>query len=162
MTTNQQKGISALLDMEEGAELGVSAWETVTQEEISDFGRLTKDEDPFHVDSEWATNNSALGTTIAFGFQTLSMLTYFLHQVFDELGISVGEAQLFNFGFNRIRLPEPVPAGAEIRGRFTIAGARIREAGGVEITLNAVIEIRNNDRPALVAEWLFVAPKNRG
>jgi len=148
--------------MEVGAELGVSAWEMVTQEEISDFGRLTKDEDPYHVDPEWATSNSALGTTIAFGFQTLSMLTYFLHQVFDELGISAGEAQLFNFGFNRIRLPEPVPAGAEIRGRFTFAGARVRESGGVEITLNAVIEIRNNDRPALVADWLFVARKNRG
>lgn len=155
--TNDRKDFSALLDMEEGTLLGVSDWHIVSQDQISEFGRLTKDEDPYHVDPDWAARNSTLGTTISFGFQTMSMLTYFLHQVFDELGISAGETQLFNFGFNRVRMPEPVPAGAEIRGRFTFAGARVREAGGVEITLNALIEIRNNERPALVADWLFVA-----
>lgn len=153
----QRNGISKFLDMKTGAELGVSDWEVVTQEEINIFGKVTKDEDPFHVDPEWAKSNSSLGTTISFGFQTLSMLTYFLHQVFDKTGISAGEAQLFNFGFNRVRLPEPVPAGAEIRGRFSFVNARVRDAGGVEITLHSVIEIRNHERPALVADWLFVA-----
>jgi acyl dehydratase len=155
--SEQCNDFSVLLDMEEGTELGVSDWHTVSQEQISEFGRLTKDEDPYHVDPAWAASNSALGTTISFGFQTMSMLTYFSHQVFDEIGISTGETQLFNFGFNRVRMPEPVLAGAEIRGRFTFARARVREAGGVEITLSAVVEIRNNERPALVADWLFVA-----
>ena len=43
------------------------------------------------------------------------------------------------------------------RGRFAFAGARVREAGGLEITVNVIVDIEGNDRPALVAEWLFLA-----
>lgn len=144
--------------MPPGTELGVSGWHLVTQEDIDAFGQLTNDEDPYHNDPEWAAKHSPLGTTISFGFYTLSMLTYFSHQVFDVIGVGADEStQLFNFGFNRVRLPEPVPAGSEIRGRFSFAGARRRDAGGLEFTLNATVEIKGNDRPALVADWLFVA-----
>jgi acyl dehydratase len=64
---------------------------------------------------------------------------------------------MFNFGFNRVRLPEPVPAGAAIRGRFTFAGSRVRDAGGIELCFDVVVEIEGSDRPALVCEWLAVA-----
>ena len=147
-----------LLNMPAGTELGSSDWHRVTQEDINAFATLTKDEDPYHVDPEWAKENSPLGTTISFGFLSLSMLTSFSYQVFNRAGfVSSDETQLFNFGFNRIRLPEPVPAGAEIRGNFTFAGARVRENGGIEFTTDIVIEIKGNERPALVAQWLGVA-----
>lgn len=150
-----------LLELKPGTELGCSAWYRVTQDDIAAFGKLTRDEDPFHVDPEWAKENSPLGTPISFGFLTLAMLTHFSHQVFDKAGLKFGDGtQLFNFGFNRVRLPEPVPAGADIRGRFTFKGARVRDAGGVEFTLDIVVEIRGNDRPALVAEWLGVAVRD--
>ncbi len=91
----------------------------------------------------------------------MAMLTYLSQQVFDEQGIGVDEStQMLNFGFNRMRMPESVPAGAEIRGRFTVAGARWRDSGGLEVTLDTKIEIKGNDRPALVAEWLFIAVRN--
>ena len=147
-----------LLNMPAGTALGSSDWHRVTQEDINQFATLTKDEDPFHIDPEWAKQNSPLGTTISFGFLTLSMLTYFSYQVFNQAGfVSSEEIQLFNFGFNRIRLPEPVPAGAEIRGNFTFAGARVRDNGGIEFTTDVVIEIKGNERPALAAQWLGVA-----
>ena len=150
-----------LLNMPAGTALGRSDWHRVTQEDINQFAMLTKDEDPFHIDPEWAKQNSPLGTTISFGFLTLSMLTYFSHQVFNRAGFfSSQETQLFNFGFNQIRLPEPVPAGAEIRGNFTFAGARVRDSGGIEFTTDIVIEIKGNERPALVAQWLGVAVRN--
>jgi len=148
---------AGLLGMEDGTALGNSDWHRVTQEDINAFGRLTKDEDPYHVDSDWARENSVLGTPISFGFLTMSYLTYFLHQALGKLGIASDDTQLFNFGFNRVRLPEPVPVDAEIRGNFTFAGARVRDSGGVEVTVNATVEIRGNERPALVADWLFVA-----
>lgn len=147
-----------LLNMPAGTALGSSDWHRVTQEDINQFATLTKDEDPFHIDPEWAKQNSPLGTTISFGFLTLSMLTYFSYQVFNQAGfVSSEETQLFNFGFNRIRLPEPVPAGAEIRGHFTFAGARVRDSGGIEFTTDIVIEIKGYERPAMVAQWLGVA-----
>jgi acyl dehydratase len=150
-------GIHALLEIAPGTELGVSDWHTVTQEDINAFARLTRDEDPFHTDPGWARAHSHLGTTISFGFLTLSMLTSFSHEVFDRLGVRPGDdGQMFNFGFNRVRLPEPVPAGAAIRGRFTFGGSRVREAGGIELSFDVVVEIAGRDRPALVCEWLAV------
>lgn len=148
-----------LQELPPGSELGVSDWHPVTQEQTTAFGRLTNDEDPFHLDPQWAAEYSGLGTTIAFGFQTLSLLTYFLHQALARRGIDPGpDTQLFNYGFNRVRLPEPVRVGAEIRGKFKLLQTRIRESGGIEIALDAVIEIRDVDKPALVAEWLLVLP----
>ncbi len=162
MPEMQKDNFNSLLDMAPGTELGVSDWYVVTQQDISAFARLTRDEDPYHMDPDWARDNAPLGTTISFGFLTMSMLTYFSQQVFGKLDITSGDdVQMFNFGFNRVRMPEPVPAGAEIRGRFTFSGARIRESGGVEITVDVFVEIKGNERPALVAEWLFVAVRDK-
>lgn len=149
----------AVLDMAPGTELGTSDWHEVTQEDIDAFARLTKDEDDYHVDPEFARENSPLGTTISFGFLTMSMLTYFSHQVFGRAGISsdVDGVQLFNLGFNRLRFPEPVPVGSQIRGHFTLKGVRVRDNGGVEFTTSVVVEIKGNERPALAGEWLGVA-----
>ena len=137
MPNDAKQNFNSLLDMRPGTELGVSQWHTVTQQDITAFAKLTKDEDPYHVDPEWARDNAPLGTTISFGFLTMSMLTFFSHQVFDKLGLESGDdTQMFNFGFNRVRMPEPVPAGAEIRGRFAFSGARVRDNGGIEITVD--------------------------
>lgn len=153
--------LNKLLEMPPGTELGVSGWHRVTQSAIDEFGKLTFDPSPHHNDPEWAARHSHTGTTISYGFFTLSLLTYLSQQVFDEHEIGGDEStQMLNFGFNRVRLPESVPAGAEIRGRFTLAGARWRDSGGLEVTLDTVVEINGNDRPALVAEWLFVAVRN--
>lgn len=152
------QGFSSFLEMQPGTELGSSDWHRISQEDINAFAKLTRDEDEYHIDPEWARQHSPLGTTISFGFLTLSMLTFFSHQVFAEIGVEPEDGtQLFNFGFNRVRMPEPVPAGARIRGQFRFGGARTRDAGGVEITVKAVVEIEGNDRPAVVADWLFVA-----
>jgi acyl dehydratase len=161
VSNGQSSGFSSFLEMQPGTELGASDWHRVSQEDITAFARLTKDEDEYHVNPDWARDNAPLGTTISFGFLTMSMLTYFSHQVFGNLGVGAGDdTQMFNFGFNRVRMPEPVPAGAEIRGHFTFGGARVRDAGGVEITVSVSVEIKDNDRPALVADWLFVAVKD--
>ena len=158
MAAEDQGGFSSLLEMAPGTPLGVSDWYEVTQADINAFARLTRDEDPYHTDPEWARENAPLKTTISFGFLTMSMLTYFSHQIFESLGIRSGDdTQMFNFGFNRVRMPEPVPAGSRIRGRFAFAGARVRPNGGTEITVDVVVDIAGNERPALVAEWLFVA-----
>jgi acyl dehydratase len=157
------KDFSSLMEISSGTDLGESDWFEVTQEDINTFATLTRDEDDFHINPEFAREHSPLGTTISFGFFTMSMLTYFSHQVFDRLGLQSGDdTQMFNFGFNRVRMPAPVPAGARIRGRFTFAGARVREAGGLEITVNVVVDIDGNERPALVADWLFVAVREAG
>lgn len=134
--------------MAPGTELGVSDWHRISQEDINAFAKLTRDEDPYHTEPDWAREHSPLGTTISFGFLTLSMLTCFLHQVFDRNDIQAGDdTQMFNFGFNRVRLPEPVPAGAEIRGRFAFGGSKIRQSGSIEFTFDVTVEIKEKAGP---------------
>jgi len=150
--------LEALLSLPDGKDLGASEWHCVTQQEVDEFARLTHDEDRHHNDPDWARENSPMGTTISFGFFTLSMLSYFSHQVFEAHGMVPDiMTQMLNFGFNRLRLPEPVPVGSEIRGRFIFVGARQRPRSGLEVTLTAIVEIKGKERPALVADWLFVA-----
>ena len=66
----------------------------------------------------------------------------------DEFKIGV------NYGFNRLRFPAPVPAGARIRARVTL-NALQESSDHVEIAWGVTIEIENSARPALVAEWLI-------
>lgn len=149
-----------LLSMAPGTELGHSDWMTITQEDVNTFGRLTSDPDPYHMDPEFARKHSSIGAPISYGFLTMSMLSHFSAQVFRKAGLS-GSAragQLFNLGFDRLRLPEPVVVGAEIRGRFRHKAIAKREDGGYRITLDAIVDIKGIDRPALVAEWIFIAP----
>ena len=150
--------LESLTTLSEGTERGVSDWLQVTQADVDTFAGVTRDEDRYHIDPEWAQDNSPLGMTISFGFFTMSLLSNFVYQVFDQHGITTEElSQVFNFGFNRLRLPAPVPVGAEIRGCFVLAGTRRRRPSGhLEVTLTTTIEIRDSDRPALVADWLFV------
>ncbi|MEZ5983587.1 MAG: hypothetical protein R3C54_14900 [Parvularculaceae bacterium] len=61
-----------------------------------------------------------------------------------------------NYGFDRLRLVAPVPVGSRIRGRFTLADRTTDEKGRIVHRVNAVVEIENQERPALVAEWLSV------
>ncbi len=158
MPDNRNHVLDALLSLPDGEELGTSEWYRVTQQEVDDFARLTHDEDRHHNDPDWARENSSIGKTISFGFFTLSLLSYFAQQVFEARGISSDAAtQMLNFGFDRLRMPEAVPVGSEIRGRFTYAGSRQRPRGGLEISVTAIVEIKSNARPALVADWLFVA-----
>ena len=61
-----------------------------------------------------------------------------------------------NYGFNRLRFPSPVPSGSRIRARVTPNAIREVE-GGIEIAWGVVVEVENQAKPALAAEWLVRA-----
>ncbi|MEZ5983588.1 MAG: MaoC/PaaZ C-terminal domain-containing protein [Parvularculaceae bacterium] len=67
-----------------GAELGVSDWVTITQEMITSFGASTLDADPMHDDPAWAKEKSPFGKTIAYGFQTIGLLTHLMRTALNE------------------------------------------------------------------------------
>ncbi|MBV8298136.1 MAG: MaoC family dehydratase [Candidatus Eremiobacteraeota bacterium] len=126
-----------------------SAWQTVTQALIDEFARVTGDHQWIHVDPERARRDSPLGTTIAHGFLTLSLLPSMIQQC-----ISFPTARLsLNYGFDRVRFVAPVPAGSEIRGLFTLEEVRPVE-DGAQLTWHVDIEMRGAAKPALSARWL--------
>ena len=140
-----------------GEEIGASKWIRIDQEMISDFGRVTLDPDPMHVDPAWAKENSPFGGTILFGFQTMSFLTCLFHDVLSQgVGERYERGVGLNYGFDRMRLMTPIPAGAEIRGVFTLRDVKRRDATSAVQTYEVKVEIRGEDRPALVGEWLVL------
>jgi len=135
-----------------GRELGVTDWLEVRQDLVNGFGASTFDLDWMHIDPERAARESPFGGPIAFGFWTLSMLTYFSHNV----GMWPQDAAIgLNYGLDRVRWINPVKIGARIRMRCTLRGFELREDGGYLIRTSNIVELEDG-RPALAAEWLGV------
>jgi acyl dehydratase len=139
-----------------GQELGISDWLRVDQPMIDRFGQATIDPDPMHVDPDWAATYSPFGSTIAFGFLTLSLLTYFSHQALGWIHENRPEGGGYglNYGFDRVRLLAPVPVNSRIRGRFTLLSSDETRPGETRNKFGVTVEIEGQERPALVAEWL--------
>jgi acyl dehydratase len=147
----QRAIFTSVADLERmhGERVGESAWRTVTQELIDEFAHVSGDHQWIHVDPERARRESPLGTTIAHGFLTLSLLSSMTAEV-----ISMPTARLsLNYGFDRLRFVSPVPVGSEIRGTFAIEDVRPLD-DGAQITWRAEVEIRDAAKPALAALWL--------
>jgi acyl dehydratase len=139
-----------------GSLIGISDWIPVTQEMIDAFGVTTLDPDPMHIDPRWAAANGPFGGTIAFGFLTIALLTRMFHDA-TGLGWDTDPAVAgynLNYGFDRLRLVSPIPAGARVRGHFVTAEVRRDDKGRRITAIDCEIEIEDADRPALVARWL--------
>ena len=148
MPVTQIKNVAELANYA-GKEVGVSDWLEVSQDRINQFAEATEDRQWIHIDPERAANESPFKTTIAHGFLTLSLLS-----VLAKSAISVGGVRMgINYGLNRVRFVSPVPAGARIRGRFTLATLE-EIKGGVQSTWNVTVEREGSDKPCCVAEWL--------
>jgi acyl dehydratase len=134
-----------------GREAGVSQWLTVTQEMIDRFADVTGDHQWIHVDVERARRESPFGATIAHGFLTTSLLARMIHEAVE---MEIPSRLRVNYGFNRLRFAAPVPAGTRIRAHITPNAVKDIE-GGCEIAWGVTVEIENQAKPALAAEWLI-------
>ncbi len=108
---------AALLDAV-GTELGPTEWLTVDQDRIDGFAEVTGDDQWIHVDVERA-RTGPFGGTIAHGYLTLALVNWFLPRLMRVEQVSMG----VNYGLERVRFPDYVPAGSRIRGRGQIVAA---------------------------------------
>jgi acyl dehydratase len=132
-----------------GREVATSDWLEVTQERINMFAEATEDRQWIHTDPERAARESPFKVTIAHGFLTLSLLSELM-----RLAVSVGGVRMgINYGLNRVRFISPVPAGAHIRGRFTL-DALEEIKGGAQATWSVTVEREGGNKPCCAAEWL--------
>src|SRR5918911_2870597 len=97
----------------EGKEIGVSDWYTVTQEQIDKFADATGDHQWIHVDVERAKREMPGGKTIAHGYLTLALVPRMAQTLLKVTGRKRG----LNYGSNKVRFTNAVPAGARIRLR---------------------------------------------
>jgi acyl dehydratase len=123
----------------------------VEQERIDQFAACTEDHQWIHVDVERAKRESPLGTTIAHGFLTLSLLPRMQY----ELSIVPGNVrQALNYGVEHVRFLAPVKAGARIRARITLLAVEDKGGGRVLFTMRNTVEIEGEAKPAMVADTL--------
>ena len=139
-----------------GAEIGVSDWIEVTQAKVDAFAQATHDVNFVHVNPERTRAETPLQGTIAHGFFTLSLLSQFGYQTMPKVtGATLG----LNYGVEGCRMITPVPVGARVRGRLTLAQAEKRGETGFVVGFDVIVEIEgqevaNGGRPALKARWL--------
>jgi acyl dehydratase len=132
-----------------GRELGPSEWMTVDQPMIDQFAKATGDHQWIHVDVERAKKEMPGGKTIAHGYLTLSLVPRMAATLTKVKKRSRG----VNYGSNKVRFINPVPAGARIRLRQRIKNVEDIQ-GGVRVTSEMSVEIEGQDKPALVAELI--------
>jgi acyl dehydratase len=130
-----------------GKDLGRSDWIVVSQERIGTFADATDDHQWIHVDAEKAARGP-FGGTIAHGYLTLSLFIPLFSGLLDVAGVTTK----VNYGLNKVRFPSPVRAGARIRLTATIAGVEEVAGDGAQITVDGVIEIEDEDKPACVLQ----------
>jgi len=132
----------------EGRELGVTDWREITQAEVDAFAAATGDHQWIHVDPERAAA-SPLGGTIAHGLLTLSLAPAMTSSLLSFEGCAFA----LNYGYDRVRFPAPLPVGARVRLRATLASVK-DIPGGAQITIVQTFEVEGGEKPVCVAESL--------
>jgi len=133
-----------------GQEVGVSDWQEMTQDRIHQFAGATGDHQWIHIDVERAKNESPYHAPIAHGFLSLSLISSLLAAT---VRLDIGGKMGINYGLNRVRFPNAVPAGARVRGRFTLQSVE-EFSGGVQFTWGVTVEVEGAAKPAVAAEWI--------
>jgi acyl dehydratase len=134
-----------------------SPWYAITQNAIDAFAALTHDHNYIHVDPERSAAESPYGTTIAHGFYSLSLLPHLASSIKPPLDGRFQNARtMVNYGLNKLRFVSPVKVGARIRAQRTLREARARGSEWVQLSYDVTMEVENESKPALVAEWLVL------
>jgi acyl dehydratase len=133
-----------------GQELGVSDWLEVTQDLIDRFAEVTGDHQWIHVDAERAKQEMPGGKTIAHGYLLLSLL--------PKLGAGIYKlswpTRSINYGSDKVRIVNPVKAGARIRLRQSLVAVEDGAPGAHRITVRQTLEIENEAKPAMIADTI--------
>ena len=133
-----------------GQELGVSDWLEVTQDLIDRFAEVTGDHQWIHVDVERAKRDMPGGKTIAHGYLLLSLL--------PKLGAGIYKlswpSRSINYGSDKVRIVNPVKAGARIRLRQSLVAVEDGAPGAHRITVRQTLEIENEAKPAMIADTI--------
>jgi acyl dehydratase len=129
-----------------GEEIGVSDWQTVTQEDIDRFADATDDHQWIHVDPERASQ-TPFGGTIAHGLYTLSVAPGISYGMYTVENVAFA----LNYGYDKVRFPAPLPVGSKLRMRAAV-GAVDDVPGGVQLRVTQTFEIEGGEKPVCVAE----------
>ena len=132
-----------------GRNIGPSTWVEVSQGRIDGYADAVDDHNWIHCDVPRAT--TAFGGTIAHGLLTLSMAPPLAQTLIKITG---AEADL-NYGFEKVRFLSVVHGGDRVRLWLKVLEVVPRGAGSM-LRMEYTIDVEGRDKPAIVADWLFL------
>ncbi|WP_299064674.1 MaoC family dehydratase [uncultured Polaribacter sp.] len=133
-----------------GQQLPVGNWYTVTQQMINDFANATLDKQWIHVDEKRAEQESPFKSTIAHGFMSVALISKLLEASFSIKSVKLG----LNYGLNKVRFPNAVPVNSQLRMHAVVKEIEEIANNGIKVTFNCTIEIKGQEKPACVAEFI--------
>ena len=128
--------------------VGPSEWREVTQEMINQFAELSGDDQWIHVDVERAKTESPFGTTIAHGNLTLALIDGLRKNLTEWSGFKLG----VNYGWNKVRFPAPVLAGARLRCYLQLVELTDLGGGWHQAVTRFTVEAEGTEKPVCVAD----------
>ena len=128
--------------------VGPSEWREVTQEMINQFAELSGDDQWIHVDVERAKTESPFGTTIAHGNLTLALIDGLRKDLTEWSGFKLG----VNYGWNKVRFPAPVLAGARVRCYLQLVELTDLGSGWHQAVTRFTVEAEGTEKPVCVAD----------
>ncbi|RDC64527.1 MaoC family dehydratase [Adhaeribacter pallidiroseus] len=139
-----------------GAELGVSEYHVITQEQISQFAAATLDYQWIHLDVERAQQESPFGNTIAHGYLTVSLLPYLWGQI-----ISIQNLKMqVNYEIENLRFSQAVVVNNAVRLRAKLLSLK-NLRGIAKAQIEVVLEIKENSKPAYTGIITFLYHFNK-
>ena len=139
------------LEQHEGAEMGVSDYHTITQEQINKFADATLDHQWIHLDAERAKTETPFGSTIAHGYLTVSLLPYLWSQIalIENLKMQV------NYEIESLRFNQAVTVNSAVRLRAKLLS--VKDLRGIaKARLEVTMEIQDSKKPAFTGIITFL------
>ncbi|MFX0012124.1 MAG: MaoC family dehydratase [Candidatus Hermodarchaeota archaeon] len=131
-----------------GKDLGISDWYKVTQEEITEFGRVTGDMQWIHVDPTRAKEKSPYKGTVAHGNWLISISH---SKLFLQIYQPIKTRMVINYGWNKIRFPAPTPVGKRIRLQAAVNKVDEVEKGAYQVEFDFKVYVEGENKPCFAA-----------
>ncbi|GHA60434.1 MaoC family dehydratase [Pontibacter akesuensis] len=139
------------LEQYEGAEMGISDYHTITQQQINQFADATLDHQWIHTDAERAATETPFKATIAHGYLTVSLLPYLWQQIttIENLKMQV------NYEIESLRFNQAVTVDSEVRLRAKLLSVK-NLRGIAKARLEVTLEIKDSKKPAYTGIITFL------
>lgn len=134
-----------------GDEMGITEWYCYDQTAVSTHGANSGDDGPIHSDPAYCKAHTQFGGTIVQGSLLLSTFTRMAKSLIWPPGEMVFR---LSYGFNKVRIIQPVKTGQRFRARFHLKQAEAKGDAAVLVTLDVSLEAEGTPAVVLAAEWL--------
>ncbi|WP_114781356.1 MaoC family dehydratase [Botryobacter ruber] len=135
----------------EGAELGVSDYHTITQEQVNKFADATLDHQWIHLDAERAKTESPFGGTIAHGYLTVSLLPYLWGMIINVENLKMQ----VNYEIESLRFNQPVLVDSQVRLKAKLLSLK-NLRGIAKAQIEVTLEIKDSKKPAYTGVVTFL------